>query len=162
MNHTIESFIPLIGDNQPPKNNNIKIDDNQSILLYSAKKNIANVIDEYSTLYPATISASASGKSNGALLVSAKIDIKNITDTGSNGIIYHVYKFCLYTISIILNEFDIAATGSINNAIETSYDISCAADLSPPNNAYFELLVHPAPIIEYTPNDDTAYTINKL
>jgi len=46
------------------------------MLLYSAKKNIAKAIDEYSTLYPATISASASGKSNGALLVSAKTEIK--------------------------------------------------------------------------------------
>jgi len=45
------------GDNQPPKNKIAVIMDNHSILLYSAKKNIANVIDEYSTLYPATISA---------------------------------------------------------------------------------------------------------
>jgi len=43
---------------------------------YSAKKNIAKVIEEYSALYPATISASASGKSKGVLLVSAKEQIK--------------------------------------------------------------------------------------
>ena len=48
------------------------------ILLYSAKKNIAKNKDEYSTLYPATSSDSASGKSNGARLVSAKIEQKNI------------------------------------------------------------------------------------
>jgi hypothetical protein len=55
-------------------------------LLYSDKKNIANIIDEYSTLYPATISASASGKSNGALFVSANTEIKKIIKVGNNGI----------------------------------------------------------------------------
>jgi len=34
-------------------------------------------------LYPATISASASGKSKGALLVSATIQIKKIIETGN-------------------------------------------------------------------------------
>lgn len=40
---------------------------------------------EYSTLNPETSSDSASGKSNGALLVSAKILIKNIKNKGNNG-----------------------------------------------------------------------------
>jgi hypothetical protein len=42
--------------------------------VYSAKKNIANVIAEYSTLYPDTNSDSPSGKSKGTLAVSAKAD----------------------------------------------------------------------------------------
>lgn len=46
-----------------------------NIFKYSPRKKKANGIEEYSTLYPATNSASASGKSNGALLVSAKIHI---------------------------------------------------------------------------------------
>jgi hypothetical protein len=71
--------------NQPPKNKIvIKVDIN-SILLYSPKKNIAKIIEEYSTLYPATNSASASGKSKGARFVSASIDIKKITAQGNNG-----------------------------------------------------------------------------
>ena len=45
-----ESAKKQIGDNQPPKKQIAVMIDNQSILLYSAKKNIANVIDEYSTL----------------------------------------------------------------------------------------------------------------
>ena len=62
---------------QPPRkiiviNNDIKI-----IFAYSAKKNKAKLIAEYSTLYPDTNSASASGKSKGALFVSAKAEIKN-------------------------------------------------------------------------------------
>jgi len=52
---------------------------------YSAKKNIAKNIEEYSTLYPATISASASGRSNGVLLVSANIETRKIIKHGKNG-----------------------------------------------------------------------------
>jgi hypothetical protein len=61
------------------------ITDSHNILLYSAKKNSANVIAEYSTLKPATNSASASGKSNGARFVSANREIKKITHDGNNG-----------------------------------------------------------------------------
>ena len=42
------------------------------IFAYSPNQNIAYIIPEYSVWYPATNSASASGKSNGGLLVSAK------------------------------------------------------------------------------------------
>jgi len=54
----------IIG-NQPPKN---KIETKaliKSILAYSPRKNKGKVIAEYSTLYPETNSASASGKSKG-------------------------------------------------------------------------------------------------
>jgi len=71
--------------NHPPKYNITITADIRSILLYSPKKNIAKIIDEYSTLYPATNSASASGKSNGALFVSASIEIKKIIAQGSKG-----------------------------------------------------------------------------
>jgi hypothetical protein len=60
------------------------------MLLYSPKKNIAKIIEEYSTLYPATNSASASGKSKGALFVSAIIEIINNIKVGNNGIIYQL------------------------------------------------------------------------
>jgi len=49
-----------------------------SIFPYSPKEKRAKVIAEYSTLYPETSSASASGRSNGCLFVSAKEQIKNI------------------------------------------------------------------------------------
>jgi len=93
------------------------------MLLYSAKKNIANVIEEYSTLYPATISASASGKSNGARFVSAKTEIKKIIKIGNNGTQYQTVR-CFSTISIKLNEFEQAAIGNKSKAIETSYEIN--------------------------------------
>jgi hypothetical protein len=75
----------LIGESHPPKKQIAIITDNHNILLYSAKKNKANVIAEYSTLKPATSSASASGKSNGARLVSANNEIKNTTQVGNSG-----------------------------------------------------------------------------
>lgn len=65
------------------------------ILLYSAKKNKAKNIDPYSILYPATNSASASGKSKGALFVSTNKIIKKKQKDGNNGIInqrYSVWK----------------------------------------------------------------------
>jgi hypothetical protein len=46
-----------IGDNQPPKKQIVITAESHSMLEYSAKKNIAKVIEAYSTLYPATISA---------------------------------------------------------------------------------------------------------
>lgn len=66
----VKGVIDRIG-NQPPKNNNDINTDMNIICVYSAKKNIANVIAEYSTLYPDTNSDSPSGKSNGILAVSA-------------------------------------------------------------------------------------------
>ena len=67
-----------------PKNITTNIKEFSNMLVYSAKKNIAKLMDEYSTLYPATSSASASGKSKGTLLVSAKIIIKKYMVEGIN------------------------------------------------------------------------------
>ncbi len=69
---------------QPPKNNIVNNELIKSILPYSPRKNRANPIEAYSTLYPATNSASASGKSKGARLVSAKPEIKKIKAIGNN------------------------------------------------------------------------------
>ncbi len=63
--------------NQPPINKSTNKLDINNILLYSAGKNKVKPILEYSTWYPETNSDSASGKSKGTLLVSAKIIIKN-------------------------------------------------------------------------------------
>jgi len=58
-------------------------------LLYSAKKKSEKPIAEYSTLYPETSSASASGRSKGCLLVSAKAVTKKIKKVGNKGKAYH-------------------------------------------------------------------------
>jgi len=74
----------------PPKKRIVVIEEIKIILLYSAKKNKANPIAEYSTLYPDTSSASASGKSNGCLFVSANAHIKKSTKTGNKGNANHI------------------------------------------------------------------------
>ncbi len=70
---------------QPPRKNRALSPDLRMILLYSARKNRANPLAEYSTLYPETSSASASGRSNGCRFVSASVVIKKITKIGNSG-----------------------------------------------------------------------------
>ena len=135
-----------MGDNQPPKN---KIDPNahiNKIFAYSPNQNIAYIIPEYSVWYPATNSASASGRSNGGLLVSAKDEIKKITNMGNNGIINHISCWA-NTISLKFNDPTHNNTLIIIIPIETSYDTICAADLIAPKNGYLEFEAHPPIII---------------
>jgi hypothetical protein len=75
----------LNGGNQPPKNKILQRAHIIKILAYSPKKNKANPIAEYSVKYPATNSASASGKSKGARFVSAKIHTNQIITAGKRG-----------------------------------------------------------------------------
>ena len=84
--------VPWNGDNHPPKNimlHNMLINIK---FMYSAKKNIANAIPEYSTWKPATISDSPSDTSNGALLVSATPAIKYIKNNGNKGSQYQLNR----------------------------------------------------------------------
>jgi hypothetical protein len=131
------------------------------ILPYSAKKNIAKIIEEYSTLYPATSSASASGRSNGVLFVSATIEIKKIKARGNKGKMYHTVVSWEVTISVKFREPAIKITGIRTRLIETSYEIICAADRSAPRNAYLELLAHPAIMIPYTVSELSAKMTSK-
>jgi hypothetical protein len=73
------------------------------IELYSAKKKSAKPIAAYSTLYPDTSSDSASGKSNGALFVSARILTRNIKKRGKKGITKYT-KYWNVIISIKFKE----------------------------------------------------------
>jgi len=127
---------------QPPKNNRVV-----NILMaimepYSAKKNKAKPILEYSTLKPETSSDSASGRSNGARLVSAKIEIKNIKKSGKNGTKKNTFVWN-NTISIKFSE---PTQNKIAIKIKpklTSYEIIWAALRIAPKKAYFELLDQP-------------------
>ena len=74
-----------IGGSQPPRKKMAAMPDISSMLAYSPKKNRAKVMAEYSVWYPATNSASASGRSKGARLVSARAEMKKITAIGNNG-----------------------------------------------------------------------------
>jgi hypothetical protein len=124
--------------NQPPKNNIVIVVDINNLLLYSPKKNIAKIIEKYSTLQSATNSASASGKSNGARFVSANIDIKKIIAQGNKGKTNQHVIFCILTISYKFNEPASKITGRITKPIETSYGIICAAERNDPKNAPLE------------------------
>src|SRR5512144_637512 len=73
------------GDSQPPKN---MIEGSAAIshmLAYSARKNTAKVMPEYSTWKPATISDSPSATSNGDRLVSATPEMKYTRNSGNSG-----------------------------------------------------------------------------
>jgi hypothetical protein len=83
----------FIGECHPPKNKSAVTADIKIILLYSARKNSANPIAEYSTLYPETNSASASGRSKGCLLVSAKAVTKKIEKIGNNGKLNQIFDW---------------------------------------------------------------------
>jgi len=77
------------GPNQPPKKRMAVNEDIRIMFEYSPKKKRANPIAEYSVKYPATNSASASGKSKGARLVSARIQTSQIIIAGKRGIKNH-------------------------------------------------------------------------
>src|SRR6266849_3747024 len=62
---------------QPPRNSSVATQETVTMLAYSAMKNAANFILEYSVWKPATGSFSASGRSNGTRLVSANAAITN-------------------------------------------------------------------------------------
>src|SRR5918993_1091863 len=55
---------------QPPRNSVVASAETVTMLMYSARKNIANFSELYSVWKPPTSSDSASGRSNGARLVS--------------------------------------------------------------------------------------------
>ncbi len=80
---------------------------------------MANNIAEYSVKYPATKAASSSGRSNGALLVSANAEIKKITNIGNRGNTSQQF-FCAKTISVRFNEPTHNNTHTITKPIETS------------------------------------------
>ena len=62
---------------------------------------------------------SASGKSNGGLFVSAKAEIKKITNIGNKGMANHSF-FCATTISIKFNDPTQSKTVTITKPIDTS------------------------------------------
>src|SRR3954454_451806 len=76
------------GARQPPRNSVVANAETVVMLMYSARKNIANLIDAYSVWNPPTSSPSASGRSNGARFVSPTIAIRYMTNDGKSGSAY--------------------------------------------------------------------------
>lgn len=87
---TNELFTNISGKFQPPKNKIEVIHENKTMELYSLRKKKTKGTELCSTKKPATSSDSASWRSNGVLLVSAKIEMKKIIETGNNGTINQI------------------------------------------------------------------------
>src|ERR1035437_6684214 len=68
------------GPCQPPRKRVVVTAQTVTILAYSAMKNMAYFMLEYSVQNPETSSVSASGKSNGVRLISAIEQMKNTTN----------------------------------------------------------------------------------
>src|SRR5262249_13579585 len=74
---------------QPPRNMTTVSALIRIMFMYSARKNSAKVMPEYSIMWPATISDSPSTTSKGARLVSATPETKYTTSIGSSGSQFH-------------------------------------------------------------------------
>ena len=118
----VKKLILAAGINQPPQNKIIAKKHIKIILVYSAIKKKANPIDAYSTLYPATNSASASGKSKGGLDVSAKDEIKNNKKTGNKGKTNHMFS-CIAIIVVRFSDLLNITTVNTNKDKDISYEI---------------------------------------
>src|SRR5438270_8691037 len=68
------------GGSHPPQNSVVATEETTIMLAYSARKNSANRMPLYSVWNPPVSSCSASGRSNGARLVSARPPMKKITN----------------------------------------------------------------------------------
>src|SRR5581483_10509129 len=74
----------LNGGSQPPRNRMLIRPHSMMMFIYSARKNIRNGVEEYSTKKPATSSLSASKRSKGGRWDSAREETKKITSIGNS------------------------------------------------------------------------------
>src|SRR5436189_4568045 len=84
-NHTNWRFGGRNGPCQPPRNSTIATELIANTAAYSPRKNSAHFMLEYSVWKPATSSDSASGRSNGARLVSASAVIMKMQNAMKPG-----------------------------------------------------------------------------
>lgn len=129
------------------------------MLVYSAMKKRANGPAAYSTLNPDTSSDSPSVRSNGARLVSARVEMNHIMASGHVGKISHMCSWVVIKVASV-NEPFISSTDKRIMASVTSYEIVWATARRAPIRAYFEFEAHPDHKIEYTARLDMA-SINR-
>src|SRR6266567_6408214 len=80
------------GPFQPPRNSVTVNAQTVTMFAYSAMKNIAYFMDEYSVQKPDTSSVSASGRSKGVRLISASEQMKKMTNATKPGIELNAYQ----------------------------------------------------------------------
>src|SRR6185312_8832912 len=129
------------GGSQPPRNRIVAIAHIVPIATYSPSINIMYGVEPYSTMKPATSSDSASTRSNGGRLVSARAEMKKMMNIGNKGSQYQFKNdshgkpisvarprsSCASTMSLRLSEPTHSSTVMMTKPIETSYDTICAA-----------------------------------
>src|SRR5690606_26851933 len=72
------------GGSQPPRNRIVVIAHISTMATYSPRKNSRNGVEEYSIMWPATSSDSASTRSKGGRFVSASAEMKNTMNIGNS------------------------------------------------------------------------------
>src|SRR4051794_37611635 len=131
------------GPCQPAKNNVTASADSVIMLMYSAVWKRPQRMPLYSVWYPATSSCSASGRSNGARLVSAIPETKKTSSPTNCGTQYHQVLCCSSTIVARFSVPAISTTPSTLRASETSYETSWAHVRIEPSSEYFESEAQP-------------------
>src|SRR6476646_10589067 len=95
----------------PPKKRVVTMAQTVTTLEYSAMKKKENFIALYSVWYPAISSDSASGKSKGRRLVSAKPEIRKMKKERKSGSTYQRPSCCSRTMADRLTLPDSSSTG---------------------------------------------------
>src|SRR5262245_55379991 len=114
------------GRNHPPRNSVVTTDETTIMLAYSARKNSANRMPLYSVWNPPVSSCSASGRSNGARLVSARPPISTMTKATGCAITYQTcWLYCALTMPTMLSVPATRITLTSVSVTATSYEISC-------------------------------------
>src|SRR5271167_2462905 len=150
----------------PPSQSVTAIDETASIAAYSARKNSDHRNPLYSVWKPATSSDSASGRSNGARLVSATMAIANtpkaMSPSGKNLKMNQVCcAFCASTMPSMLSvpvplcRLVMSTAETMANPMAISYDTICALERSEPISGKCEFDDQPAMMMPSTPSDDT-------
>src|SRR4029453_2261525 len=131
-----------MGGSPPPRNRIVVSAHITTIATYSPRKNSRNGVDEYSIMWPATSSDSASTRSKGGRLVSASAEMKKTTNIGNSGSQYQFnipqLPSCASTIADRLSDPAHSRTVMMTKPMETSYETICAAERSDERNGYFE------------------------
>ena len=115
----IGSSQPGPGPIQPPRNIAAAIPETTTISMYSTSRKEPKRIPPYSVMKPWTSSASASGRSNGVRLVSAKPATMKIRKPTSCGMMNQISSWA-WTMSTSESEPAIMITPSSASPIETS------------------------------------------
>src|SRR5881409_3601294 len=123
-NHRNLSASGSQGPFQPPRNRTTAMHEMVMTFANSPRKNRPNFMLEYSVWKPATSSPSASGRSNGARLVSASAVIMKMMNASSpNGVKTNHSRRWTSTMSTRESEPANSSTGMVESPIASSYEI---------------------------------------